>query len=169
MRTGLSALVFAVFLWGVCLPAALSAETMYVKTNGTKLRADASARAKVVTKLKIGMPVRVLKKAKRFYKVSVSGERGWIFRFKLTKKAPAAKQGGDSFADALGGRQEFGVRESASGSSIRGLSPASKKYAEGKGISRQNVQAVEIMENFSVSLDEVDAFLKEGQLGEYGF
>ncbi|MFQ5673974.1 MAG: SH3 domain-containing protein [Nitrospinales bacterium] len=172
MRSSFSGLVFAAFLLqvagGLWSPPHLAAETLYVKTNGTKLRAEDSARSKVVTRLRIGTPVRVLKKTRRFYQVSLSGGRqGWIFKFKLTPKAPGAKKGGNRFAEVLGGRQKFSARESASGSSIRGLGPATRTYARNKGISPQSVQAVENMENYRVDLDDVDLFLQEGQLGAY--
>ena len=172
MRSIFTSLVFAAFLLqtvgALWSPPPLAAETLYVKTNGTKLRAEGSARAKVVTRLRIGTPVTVLTKTKRFYKVSLAGGRqGWIFKFKLTAKAPGAKKGGSRFAEVLGGRQQFSARESASGSSIRGLGPATRTYARNKGISAQSVQAVENMENYRVDLDDVDSFLQEGRLGAY--
>ena len=63
MRTGRFRLVLAFFLWGIYFSPALAAETMYVKTNGTELRAE-TARAKVLTKLQIDTPVL----AKRFHR-----------------------------------------------------------------------------------------------------
>jgi len=107
-----------------------------------------------------GTPVKVIKKSKRFYQVSApGGKKGWIFKFKLTAKAPANFGGdGSGLLGALGGRQKSAARESSSGSSIRGLSPMSEKHAKNKGISEEDIQSVKQMEKF----------LKEGQLGEYG-
>ena len=59
------------------------------------------------------------------------------------------------------------ARESASASSIRGLSPVSEEHAQKKGISKEDIQAVKDMENFKVSAGEVDGFLSQRKLGEY--
>jgi len=145
-------------------------ETLYVKRSGTKLQAADSAKSDVIAKLGQGTPVKVVKKMKRFYQVSApGGKKGWIFKFKLTSKAPAKSGGGGGgLLGALGGRQKIAARESSSGSSIRGLSPISEKHAKNKGISEEEIQSVKQMEAFSVDPEEMEKFLKEGRLGEYG-
>ena len=163
----LGVLISLMVLFLLVLPGTASAQTMYVKKSGTKLRASNSAKSDVLAKLKKGTPVTVAKKSRRFYKVSApGGKSGWIFKFKLTSKAPQRGQGGD-FLGALGG-QQIAARESASGSSIRGLSPISEKHAKSKGISQKNIDAVKKMENFKVRSEEIEKFLMEGKLGEYG-
>jgi uncharacterized protein YgiM (DUF1202 family) len=146
------------------------AETLYVKKSGTKLQAADSAKSEVIAKLSQGTPVKVIKKLKRFYQVSEpGGKKGWVFKFKLTSKAPASSAGGGGgLLDALGGRQKIAARESSSGSSIRGLSPMSEKHAKNKGISEEDIQAVKQMETFHVDEEKMEAFLKAGRLGEYG-
>jgi len=146
------------------------AETLYVKKSGTKLQAADSAKSKVIAKLGQGTPVKVIKKMKRFYQVSEpGGKKGWVFKFKLTSKAPSQSDGGGSgILGVLGGRQKIAARESSSGSSIRGLSPMSEKHAKNKGISEEEIQAVKQMEAFHVDPEKMDEFLKEGRLGEYG-
>ena len=70
---------------------------------------------------------------------------------------------------ALGGRQKIAARESSSGSSIRGLSPMAEKTREKTRARRsKNIRAVKQMENFKVSGEELDRFLQQGRLGEYG-
>ncbi|UCD12465.1 MAG: SH3 domain-containing protein [Nitrospinaceae bacterium] len=151
----------------LALPAAALAETLYVKKSGTKLQSEASASSKVVETLASGTAVEVVKKSGRFYQVTAAGgKKGWIFKFKLTAKAPSGGGGGGSLLDALGG-QQMAAKESASGSSIRGLSPISEQHAKSKGISKESINAVKAMEEFKVSAQEVDAFLKAGKLGEY--
>ena len=59
------------------------------------------------------------------------------------------------------------ARESASGSSIRGLSPNSEQHARKKGATPESIQAVKDMEDFKVRSEELDRFLEEGKLGEY--
>ena len=163
-------LVFAILLLaGMSFASEGFAATLYVKKSGTKLQASDSARSKVIARLSQGTPVSVIKKAKRFYQVSApGGKKGWIFKFKLTSKVPANSSGGGDLLGALGGRQKIAARESSSGSSIRGLSPISEKHAKNKGISEEEIQAVKQMETFGVNPQEMENFLKEGRLGEYG-
>ncbi len=168
---GISALsVFiGLFIAGHFLsPAAAQGATMYVKKAKTKMTEKQSARSKTVKILGKGTPVKVLKKAKKFYKVSAGGKTGWIFKFRLTAKAPAGSSQDGDFLDALGGEQKMAARESASGSSIRGLSPTAEKHALKKGSSKESIAAVKQMETFKVSDQELDRFLEQGALGEYG-
>ena len=161
---------FSILLSGIAiflLPQLAFAETWYVKKSRTKLQAEASARSKVLGKLSKGTPVEITKKSGKFFKVSTEGKSGWVFRFKLTKKAPASGQGGGDVLGALGGNQRMATRESSSGSSIRGLSPISEQHALKKGATRDSVQAVKDMENFKVQPEEIDQFLEQGKLGEY--
>lgn len=163
-----SRLCFFVFLLIAVYPAMLSAETMYVKSSGTKVMKEESAESKVVQVLDQGAAVEVTQKAGKFYKVELpSGGEGWIFKFKLTSDAPAEAGGSGDTLDILGGKQKIAARESGSDSSIRGLSPVSEKHAQSKGISPQNIQAVKQMENFTVGREDVEKFLREGRLGEY--
>lgn len=157
----LSGLIF------LLLPGLAIAETWYVKKSRTKLQAEASARSKVLGKLSKGTPVNIKKKSGKFFKVSTGGKTGWVFRFKLTKKAPASSQGDGDVLGALGGDQRMAARESASGSSIRGLSPVSEQHARKKGATSESIQAVKDMEDYKVRAEELDRFLEEGKLGEY--
>ncbi|MZH45849.1 MAG: SH3 domain-containing protein [Nitrospinae bacterium] len=156
-------IAFAIIL----LPHLANAETWYVKKSSTKLQAKASARSKVLGKLSKGTPVKIKGKSGKFFEVSTGGKTGWIFRFKLTKKAPAGGQGDGDVLAALGGEQKMSARESASGSSIRGLSPISEQHARKKGATEESIQAVKNMESFKVRPEELDRFLEEGKLGEY--
>jgi uncharacterized protein YgiM (DUF1202 family) len=70
-----------------------------VKKSKIKLQAEAKAGSKVLGKLNKGTPVNVLGKSGNFYKVSAGSKTGWIFKFKLTKKASSGSSG-DS--DVLG-------------------------------------------------------------------
>ncbi len=144
----------------------LHAETMYVKKSGTKLQAEASGKSKVVQKLATGTPVEVLGKSGKFVEVSAEGGKGFIFKFKLSSKAPEGPEGEDVLAK-LGMGRDIKAKESTSASSIRGLSPVSEDHAKKKGISPVDIQAVKDMENMRVSPQKVDQFLEGRKLGEY--
>jgi hypothetical protein len=160
-------LSFSFFLFSV--PVSGFAETLYVKSAKTKLRSSDNVKASVLGLLNKGTAVTVMVKSKRFYKVALeNGQKGWIFKFKLAKKAPAGSGGGGGgFADVLAGSQ-ISANESSSSSSIRGLSPVSETYAKSKGISTKNIEAVDKMEAYKIDSGELENFLQEGRLGEYG-
>ncbi|GJL77095.1 MAG: hypothetical protein NPINA01_00840 [Nitrospinaceae bacterium] len=160
--------LLTLLLFGLGFASKISAQTLYVKKSGTKLQASESARSQVLTTLNQGTPVQVVKKGKRFYQVSAGGKTGWVFKFRLSATAPQ-KSGGDAgLLGALGGRQKIAAKEASSGSSIRGLSPIAEKHAKKKGISETDIKAVKQMEAFRIDPKELDKFLKEGKLGEYG-
>jgi uncharacterized protein YgiM (DUF1202 family) len=79
--------VFSIALAILLLTHLAGAETWYVKKSATKMQPEASARSEVLGKLQKGTPVKVKKKSGKFFQVSSSGKTGWVFRFKLTKKA----------------------------------------------------------------------------------
>jgi uncharacterized protein YgiM (DUF1202 family) len=154
----------AIFSFALWLPTrGFAQETLYVKADGTELRAEDSARARIIGKLNKGTPVRVLATSDKFVKVSANGKEGWVFKFKLSGAAPD----NTSLGEILGGRQKMVAAESSSASSIRGLSPASENYAKTKGISAKSIAAVSQMELLEISRDEFRDFLKAGKLGEF--
>jgi len=148
-------------------PLALSAKTMYVKRSGTKLMSEASSKSKVMEKLGKGTAVDVSEKSGKYYKVTAGGSSGWIFKFKLSSKAPAGASGDADLLGELGGRQQVAARETGSSSSIRGLSPVSEELAHKKGIPEDSINAVRSMENYKLPEGDLDRFLQQGQLGEY--
>ena len=155
-------LVFFVLIF----PASSFAETLYVKSANTKLRFSDKVKTSILGVLNKGTAVQVMVKSRRFYKVILpNGQKGWVFKFKLAKKALVL--GGDEnsgFADILPGNQISTYRSSSS--SIRGLSPISVIYAKRKGIPMKNIEAVGKMEAYKTDFAELESFLKEGKLGE---
>jgi len=128
-------------------PASARGATIYVKKAKTKMAEKQSARSRTVKILGKSTPVKVLKK-RRFFKVSTGGKTGWIFKFRLTAKAPAGLSQDEDFLDTLGGEQRMAAKESASGSSIRGLSPTAEKHALKKGTSRESIDGVKQMNRY---------------------
>ena len=141
-----------------------AAETMYVKKSGTKLRQADSAKSETLKTLAKGTSVGVVQKKGKFYLVSAGDDQGWIFKFKLTSTAPAS---GGGVLEGLVGSQKVAASGSASGSSIRGLSPVSEDHAKSKGIAQSDIDAVKKMESQTVGANEVEQFLAGRKLGEY--
>ncbi|NIQ00152.1 MAG: SH3 domain-containing protein [Nitrospinaceae bacterium] len=148
-------------------PVTVWADTWYVKSSRAKMTQKASARSKKLADLPVGAAVEVLEKGKRFYRISFKGKSGYVFKFKLTDKAPAQSRGGGNSLDLLIGQQQMAAAESTSGSSIRGLHRLSEEQSRSKGIKPVHIQAVKDMEAYKVKSQDIDQFLKQGRLGEY--
>ena len=164
-----TSIFFILFLGAVLTVGPLSAyaETLYVKQDGTKLQAAGSPKSKILATLNQGTSVTVVEKTDKFYKVSSGGKSGWIFKFKLTDKAPGGGAGDGDFLGALGGKQKMAANESSSATSIRGLSPMAEEHARKQGVPVESIQSVKQMETFKVTQEELGQFLSDGKLGEY--
>ncbi len=155
-------------VWGglFCLSSLSWADTSFAKQDGVKITAKKSPRSKVLTTLQLGDAVTVLSVEGRMAKVKTSkGETGWVFKFRLTPKKPAAR--GSSGLFGLKGRKRIAARESRVGGSIRGLKESTEQYAKDKHIAQEHRDAVDRMEALLIPPDELIEFKQAGHLGEF--
>jgi len=156
-------------VWRMALSALLLvaaggyAETMYARFP-TVVRSDRSLSAQVVAELKQGDPVEAVAREGRHYRVRVGGKEGWIYFNKLTDEKP------EDVASLLSGGPGGAIQltELEAGGAIRGLSRSAQSYVTAGNIPAWAVQAVEKMQSRSVTASEIEAFKREGRLGEYG-
>jgi len=160
-------LIISIMIGGsLLLPSISWAATLYAKQNDVKVTAEKSPTSAVVTMLTLGEPVTVLSKAGRLAKVKTAkGKTGWVFTFRLSSTKPSAK--GGSGLSGLTGKRQIAARESRAGGSIRGLKESTEQYAKDKQIKQEHRDAVDRMEAFSVTSDELMKFKKAGNLGEF--
>ncbi len=168
----LPSLLKAIFILAIVLPNSIAnkafAETLYAKKSGVALKESASGSAKDIGTLGKGEAVEIVKKDGKYYQAKTgSGKTGWIFKFHLSASAPAQSEDGEGLLAVLGGRGDVSANESASSSSIRGLSPVSEKHAKDKGISEADIQAVKDMENLKITSTELKQFLAQRKLGPF--
>lgn len=143
---------------------ALGQSVVYVKSRTAKIRAEKSASAEA-KEVPAGTELKVLAKQDKYYRVQLpDGSQGWVFHVSVTDQKPQSAESGLAGAGATSG---ITVAEASTSASIRGLKPMAEDYARNKSISPQSVDGARKMEALSVSSDEVDAFLREGRLGEY--
>ncbi|HVO30493.1 MAG TPA: SH3 domain-containing protein, partial [bacterium] len=144
------------------LPAsAFAGDTMYVRAAGTELKGAASPGAPVVEKLDIGAKVELLEKNGMWAKIKTKDDKtGFVFGPKLSKDKPDKEHFGKS-GNALA------ANEGDTAQALRGLSPTAEKFAGRTDIKPADVAAVKAMEDRKATPQDVDAFLKEGKLGEY--
>jgi hypothetical protein len=149
----------------VMAPALLFAQTMYASKADVKVTADKSPMSPVVETLRLGDPVQVLEKSGNHYKVRVpSGKTGWVFKFKLSDQKVGG--GGDALS-ALTGETRIAAREASTGGSIRGLKETSERYAKTKQFNPASRDAVQRMEERTISRDDLLKFQREGSVGEF--
>ncbi|MFH1016778.1 MAG: SH3 domain-containing protein [Pseudomonadota bacterium] len=149
----------------IVFPTTLSAETLYVNSPTADLKSSTAASASVLAQLPRGTGVNVIGRTGSWVQVNAGGKTGFVYKFKLVAKKPSAS-GGSGLLAGLGGGGAT-AREGSTATSIRGLSPTSEKYAGRAAIKPEDVKMVKHMESVRVSKAELDAFLKDGKLGEY--
>ncbi|KMP10310.1 hypothetical protein UZ36_08010 [Candidatus Nitromaritima sp. SCGC AAA799-C22] len=113
--------VLAVYFLGWQMPLTY-AETLFVKSSNTNVYERDSIQSKIVQLVQEGTEVNTIQKSKGFYKITLpTGETGWILEDKLTnsysKKSSSISNG--NLILPLDDTQDFALRESDSGSSIR--------------------------------------------------
>ncbi len=156
-------LLASTLLFLVSSPA-LAAETMYARTSA-RVRADRTLSAAVVARLEQGDAVTVLGRSGRHYRVVFAGRGGWVYYNTRAEEKPEDIASLLAAGPATAGME---LTELAAGGALRGLSPATQSYARGANVPHWAIQAVEQMQSLRIAPQELDAFAREGGLGEYG-
>jgi uncharacterized protein YgiM (DUF1202 family) len=142
-------------------------EKVWVTSAGAKVMSEAAATAKAVETVPVGTELTVLSTKDKWFQVSLpSGEKGWIFRGKVSTSPPEAEREGGGLLGALGKSSIEGGSADTS-RSMRGLSPAAEQYAQNAKTPAEYKKAVDGVLALQVKEAEVDAFLREGKIGEY--
>ncbi len=161
------AAVLALLLFAVTV---MAEEKRWVSSEGTALKAEASATSDNVADVLVGTELTVLESGGRWLKVRIaSGKEGWVYAGRVSDTAPAAEvTGGDGglFGDSMQ-KSQINTAKADSARSIRGLSPEADAYAKGRGTPEKYKKAVDAILARKVSDNELKTFLKEGKIGEY--
>lgn len=144
------------------------AETVFIQSRTAKLRAGKTSLDPVVTFLEFGQDLTVLKRDGDWLEVRTeSGLTGWIFHNKVTATKPSG--GGSGFLERVGKSMRQGEASAVTASAgARGLDKASETYADRVGITKEHRDEVDRMAAYRTTDQEIDQFLQEGRLGEYG-
>jgi uncharacterized protein YgiM (DUF1202 family) len=144
------------------------AESLWVTSEGAKLKADPSASAETLSELPVGTELTLLSSENRWYRVrTVSKREGWIYRGKVSD-APPQKEAQDT-GDLFAGFQTSGITadEAQTSRSIRGLSKETEAYARERGTPEAYKKALDQVLAEAVTANELDIFLRNGKIGEY--
>lgn len=166
MKRVVGVCVILLLLW----PAFAGAETVVVKVLKASIKASRSVQATTIAEARRGEKLEVVKKEGSWYMVRLPNYRtGWVFEYSVSPVEETSKEE-DLFGE-LEEKSRIQVSEATSASSIRGLSgptqglsKPTRVYADNHSLDKLYVQAVEKMDAYSVTQEEVDLFLRQGQV-----
>ena len=149
---------------------AMAEEKRWVSSEGTALKAEASATSESVVDVLIGTEVTLVESGGRWLKVrTAAGKEGWVYAGRVSVTPPdgevAASDGG-IFGDSMKNSQ-ITTAKADSARSIRGLSPETVKYAKSRGTPELVKKTLDVILARKVTAAELKAFLLEGHIGEY--
>jgi len=151
--------------------AVIAAERMWVASEGAKLMVEPRASSETVETLAVGSELAVDSAEGSWYKVTTKANKtGWIYRGKVSPTAPEAKDdkgGGGGLFGALPG-SSVQVNAADTSRSIRGLSPAAKEYAASTRTPGEHQRALDRVLALKATDRDIEEFLREGKIGEYG-
>lgn len=153
--------------------AGFAATTLYVTSDGAELKSAGSSAAETIAELKRGTELTLVAQEGRWYQVSTPGNQtGWIYRGRVSEDKPEMEDldsGGGGLGGLLGGLTGSDISADAADSSrsIRGLSPEAREYAKSTGTPQETQDALDFVTSLAVTENDIDQFLKQGNVGEY--
>ncbi len=149
---------------------AMAEEKRWVSSEGTTLKAEASATSENVVDVLVGTEVMVVESGGRWLKVrTAAGKEGWVYAGRVSDTPPAAEVAGDD-GGIFGGsmqKSQISTAKADSARSIRGLSPEATQYAKDRGTPEMYKKSLDTVLARKVSTKELKAFLQAGKIGEY--
>jgi len=162
-------MIAAAVLW-FAGTGALAAGVLYVASENARLKAQAKASSETLLVVPPGTQVEVLEEEGRWYKVRLpSGKEGWIYRGRLSEEPPVEEKEAGGLGSLLAGAsaKRMTADEAGTARSIRGLSKETEQYANMRGTPAGCRRALDELLSMKISPKEVEAFLREGRIGEY--
>ena len=153
---------------GLFLSPAYGAESLWVASEGAKLKTERSASSGTVSELPVGTELKVLKSENRWYQVRIaSGKEGWIYRGKVSDVPPQkeTQETGNLFAGMQG--SSISADEAQTSRSIRGLSKETEQYAKQRATPEAYQKALEEVLATRVTSKDLEVFLRNGKIAEY--
>ena len=141
---------------------------MWVTSDKARLKSKPKASSMTLSTVSVGSKVSVLESKKRWYHVRIpSGEKGWMYRGKLSDTPPAKEtEASDNLFSSMQS-SSISADEAQTSRSIRGLSKETEQYAQQRGTPEVYKKALDQVLAIRITDKEVDVFLKEGKIGEY--
>jgi len=144
-------------------------EKRWVTSDGTTLKQEASISSADVVPLPVGAELSLIESGGRWLKVKASdGKEGWVYAGRVSDTPPAAEVAGEGglFGETMQ-QSQIKTAKADSARSIRGLSPEVAQYAKQRGTPEVFRKELDKVLARKVSARELQAFLREGKIGEY--
>jgi|CXWL01.1.fsa_nt_gi uncharacterized protein YgiM (DUF1202 family) len=156
----LSTLIVLLILSGVAL-----AEKLYVIVKSAKVRSGITSLDAITDTVHYGDAVESIGKENEWVRVETKSKaQGLIHVSKLSSSQPGADQSSYGIVTAI---VRSGASQPTVSAGARGLDKVAEGYADGSGISSENRAAVDKMTSYQIDDKQLEAFLKEGGLGDY--
>lgn len=141
---------------------------MWVTSDKARLKSKPKASSTTFSTIPVGTEVSVLESKKRWYLVRTSsGEKGWIYRGKLSDTPPEKETEESENLFSSMQNSSISADEAQTSRSIRGLSKETEQYAQQRGTPEVYKKALDQVLAIRITDKEVDVFLKKGKIGEY--
>lgn len=156
------------FLMLTCAAASIAADTVWVTSETANLKAGAGSDSETLEVLPLGTELSVISTNESWYSVTApSGKTGWIYEGKIGASKPEISDGGGGLGGVLPG-SSVEASSADTSRSIRGLSPEAKQYAISTRSPEEYQRALDRILDRKTSAKEIENFLREGGIGEYG-
>ncbi len=142
-------------------------DKLWVASEEARLKAERSASSETIATLALGTEVSVLSYESRWYQIRTpSGQEGWIYRGRLNDSPPATEEVPQNLFTGIA-KSKIHAEGVDTARSIRGLTRETEQYARNRGTPAVYQEVLERVLALSVTEQELDAFLREGKIGEY--
>ena len=148
----------------LCVPALAFAAPRWVSARYLVVRAGQDSRSATVTTLRHGDAVELLKTEGSFGEVRTKAGAGWVATRWLVATKPG---GGGGLLARYGAAARSGGGDVGTTAGARGLSPEAERYAVSKAALADATKQLLWLEAIEITDEVVDAFLRDGGLGDY--
>lgn len=154
-------------LWMNVLVSLAQGQTVFVRAKTAKLWSEKTSLSNVVAAVQLGEALQVVQQEANWLEVrTAAGVTGWIVATMVDTTKPST--GPSPRAAALGQSiRQLQASPVTASTGARGLDQVAEAYAQQVGIASQHRQAVDRMTTYRVPEQDIEAFLRQGRLGEY--
>lgn len=143
--------------------------TRWVISDRTTLKESGSISAPDIAPLPVGTELTLLEEGGRWLRVKTAdGKEGWVFAGRVADTKPVTETSSEGgLFEGISQQSSIKTAKADSARSIRGLSPETSQYAKNRGTPELYRKELDRILERSVSPKRLDAFLRDGKLGEY--
>lgn len=162
------AMIVLIVLGAAGPPAAGAGQRLWVVSDGARLHADKTAASPAVARLPLEFPLTLVSADGKWRQVETTdGKVGWIYQGKVSDVKP----GGDDadLDDLLGdlGESDILLAAADTSRSVRSSFMDQRRTDAAADIPAPYRYALDQVLSFYVTMAQLEAFLKEGGIGEY--